>query len=92
MILVMPSIKGCFANPGGTGRLGELFANFHGREDGAAFTRRLFRGAGRGQRDAVQVVDHLGVDVLRRSEYAQSRPLGRADDLLGEPGTASADA
>src|SRR5882757_3536909 len=40
----------------------------------AAFAQRLFQRGGRGQRLALQVVDDLRIDVLRRAEYRQARP------------------
>src|SRR5262249_59542736 len=48
-------------------------------------------GLGRGcrrKRPPVGVVDHLGVDVARRAEHGQTRPLRRAPDLLADPAVA----
>src|ERR1700754_3148318 len=40
----------------------------------AAFAQRLLQRGGRGQRLALQVVDDLRIDVLRRAEHRQTRP------------------
>src|SRR4029077_3780006 len=45
----------------------------------------LGRVAGAHQRHAAQVVHHLGIDVLRRAEHHQSRPLRAAGDLAPYP-------
>ena len=66
------------------GGLGDLLADHLGRLDVAAVGHILAhvrrQAAGRRQRDAGQVVDQLGVNVLGAAEHRQPRPLRSAGD------------
>src|SRR5262245_59816219 len=84
VVLVVAAVEGRPGDAGRLGRLGQLLADLDRRLDVAAVGPALLE-AGRGaQRLAAEVVDHLGVDVLRRAVDAQARPLRRADDLLAD--------
>src|SRR5207244_1862642 len=85
VILVMAAVERRLGNALFLGRLGDLLADHLRRLDVAARLEARSnvgnRAARRSQRDAGQVVDELGVNVLRAAEDGQPRPLGGADGL-----------
>src|SRR5262249_37025026 len=65
--------------------LADLLGRLHVRADLALLLQGLVERRGRGHRTACGVVDDLRVDVLAALEDRETRPLGRAPDLLADP-------
>ena len=69
------------------GPRGDELADLGGRGDiaGALGTQLRLDGRRRGERPARHVIDHLGDDVLVRTEDRQARALGGAGHLAAHP-------
>src|SRR3546814_317902 len=90
VVEVAATVEDDLVDTGGLGPLGQEGADLGGRvlvAGGAAAQVGLER-RGRGDRATRAVVDHLGGDVLVRSEHREAGPSGVAEDLLADPAMA----
>src|SRR5262249_51417549 len=89
VIAVAAAIENDLLNTLGLGRFGDRLADFFRRVLVSAGFERAGQGlclrADGAQRSTRHVVDHLRIDLIQAAEYAESRPLRRAEHRSADP-------